>query len=405
MRLVLLTPHFEPDVAPTGALATRLVSELGSRGHEIEVVTALPWYREHRIEPAWQGKIVRYEDKPWGRIARLHPFAVQDKLSVPKRAAAFVGFSLLAARIASRGAPADVVMAMSPPLTLGLSGWIAARRRNAAFVFNVQDIYPDVVVELGVLTSPGLIRGARALETFLYKRADVVTALSDDQQRNIASKASDTPVEVIPNFVDLDLIKPGKKENAYRKQHGLRGKTVVMYAGNVGLSQALDPVIESAAALSHDEDVVFVINGQGASRAALQKKASGLPNVRFVDLQPPELLPEVLAAADVHLVPLKRGLAQASFPSKVYSILAAGRPLIACVDSRSEIAELVERSGSGVVVPPEDAEALSKAIRNLTQSPDEVTRMGRSARRFARSTASPTAVANKYEGLFARLSR
>ncbi|HEX2241212.1 MAG TPA: glycosyltransferase family 4 protein [Actinomycetota bacterium] len=405
MRLVFLTPHFAPDVAPTGAVATRLVAELAERGHEIEVVTALPWYREHRIEAAWRGKLVRFEDTPWGRIARVHPFPVADKQSIFKRALAFGGFSMLAAQIAARGPNVDVVIAMSPPLTLGVSGWFAARRRDAAFVLNVQDIYPDIVTELGLLTNKAIVRGLQATERFLYRRADAVTALSLDQQRNVAGKVPSADVEVIPNFVDLEVIKPARKENSYRKEHGLEGKTVVMYAGNIGFSQALEPVIDSAAALTHDEDVVFVINGQGATRPALQAKAADLPNVRFVDLQPSERLGEVLAAADIHLVPLKRGLSQSSFPSKVYSILAAGRPLIACVDARSALADLIERSGGGVVVPAEDAESLTKEIRNLIRAPSDLQRMGKAGRRFVQTAASPAAVAESYESLFKRIAR
>ena len=404
MRLTVFCPHFAPDVAPTGTVATRIVEELGALGHELHVVTALPWYREHRIEPGFEGKLVRHEDTPWGRVSRVHPFPVSDKTDILRRAAAFGGFSVLSALVGVKKQETDGVLAMSPPLTLGLTGWFAARRAGVPFVFNVQDVYPDVAVELGVLTNERVIAAARRLERFCYGRADAVTVLSEDLKANLAAKVADPyKVRVIPNFVDTDSIRPAPKDNAYRHEHGLVGKTVVMYAGNVGFSQSLELVIDAAGALAHDDSLVFVINGNGSARAALQDKARGLTNVVFVDMQPSERLPEVLAAADLHLVPLKRNLARASVPSKTLSILAAGRPLLASVDPGSEVARICARSGAGVAVEPEDAEAFTKAVAELVAAPDRLEEMGRAGRTFVESWASPRAVARAYEALFDEL--
>jgi colanic acid biosynthesis glycosyl transferase WcaI len=287
---------------------------------------------------------------------------------------------------------------------LGLTGWAIAKARRAALVFNVQDVFPDVAVELGVLKEGRLLDATRRLERFCYERADAVTVLSKELQDNVRAKTSQPgKVRVIPNFVDAVAIAPANRENQYRREFGLEGKTVVMYAGNVGLSQSLDIVLEAAGALGHESDVVFVINGQGAARRELEQQARGLGNVLFVDMQPAERLTEVLSAADIHLVPLKRGLARSSVPSKTYSILAAARPLIASVDRGSEVARLIERAEAGVAVPPEDAEALTKAIQSLIEAPAERTRMGESGRRFVENWASPAAVAKAYEALFEEL--
>jgi colanic acid biosynthesis glycosyl transferase WcaI len=271
-------------------------------------------------------------------------------------------------------------------------------------VFNVQDVYPDVAIELGALRGPRVIRTARALERYVYRHSDAVTVLSDDLRDNVAAKLGDgRKVHVIPNFVDIERIRPTDPENAYRREFGLEGKIVVMYAGNVGLSQSLDTVLDSAAALAHEPDVVFVINGSGAARASLESKARGLSNVEFVDPQPEERLPEVLAAADVHLVPLRSGLARSSVPSKTYSILAAGRPLIASVDPGSEVARVVESAGAGVAVPPEDAESLTKALRRLLEDPERRREMGAAGRNWIEAWASPAAIAESYEKLFESL--
>jgi colanic acid biosynthesis glycosyl transferase WcaI len=405
VKLVIVTPHFAPDVAPTGAVVTRIVEELVALGHEIDVVTSLPWYREHRVEAGYEGRLYRYEDTPWGRITRINPFPAPTKRALLRRGFAFIAFSALAAWMGGRGDDVDCVLALSPPLTLPLAGLSIARRRKAPLVFNVQDIYPDIAVELDVLTNKRLIEIAHRVERYCYEHADAVTVLSEDLQANVGAKTSHPEkVRVIPNFVDTEWIRPAAKENSYRRDHGLEGKLVVMYAGNVGLSQSLDLVLDAASALSYDESLVFVINGQGAHRERLERRAQGLPNVRFVDTQPVERLPEVLAAADIHLVTLKRGLARSSVPSKTYSILAAGRPLLASVDEGSEVARAVERAGAGVGVPPEDPEAFTKAIRGLIDSPNDLERMGMAGRKFVETWASPAAVAQKYEELFEELA-
>ena len=405
MKLVVLTPHFAPDTAPTGHVVTRIVEELANRDHVIEVITSLPWYRNHSIEPGYGGRWVRREDTPWGEIIRLHPFPTSNKRAIARRAASFVAFSAVAALLGARGGAADGVLAVSPPLTLGLDGWAIAKARRASFVFNIQDVYPDVAVELGVLTNKRVIATAHAVERFCYARADAVTVLSGDIAHNLGRKTDPAKVKLIPNFVDTVRIAPSERENSYRAEYGLTGKTVVMYAGNVGLSQSLDLVLESAAALSYEPDLVFVINGQGAARDRLEQQARGLDNVRFIDAQPQERLPELLSAADIHLVALKKGLAASSVPSKTYSIMAAGRPMIASVDAGSEVARLVERSGGGIAVAAEDAEAFTKAVRQLLDAPEEARTMGESARRFVEGWASPAAVAQAYEELFLSLRR
>lgn len=403
MKLVVLTPHFAPDVAPTGLVMTRIVGELAALGHRLEVVTALPWYRDHSVVPDWRGKLVRYEDAPWGQIVRLHPFPAPDKRALGRRALAFGAFTALAMREGRRGGRVDGVLAVSPPLTLALAGARVAKARGGPFIFNVQDVFPDVTIELGYLRNPVAIAAAKRLERFCYSRADAITVLSEDLRTNLAAKTDPHKIHVVPNFVDSEAIAPQPAENEYRREHGLVGKHVVMYAGNVGLSQSLDLVIDAAAALAHETDLVFVINGAGAALHGLRERARGMDNVVFVDMQPTERLPEVLAAADIHVVPLKKGLAHSSVPSKTYSILAAGRPIVASVDEGSEVARILERAGAGVAVPPEDPEAFTKAIRTLLDDRDDAVAMGRAGRAFVEGWASPAAIARRYEELFEHL--
>jgi len=409
MRIAVICPHFAPDLAPTGEVMTSIAMELVRRGHRLHVVTSLPWYRRHDVEPGWDGQLIRHEDTEWGRISRVHPFPT-DKRNIPARALAFGGFTLLAAieSLVARDRP-DIVLAMSPPLTLGAAGWAVARGRRVPFVFNIQDVFPDVAVELGLLTGKRVIAAASWLERMSYLHADAVTVLSEDLADNVRAKVALSGgkragrVVVIPNFIDTEWIRPGEPDNAYRHEYGLAGKRVVMYAGNVGLSQSLDLVLDAAVALAHEDDVVFVVNGGGAARPELERRAAGLGNVRFIDMQPKPRLPEVLAAGDIHVVPLRRGLARSSVPSKLYSILAAGRPIVASVDAGTEVARSLEQAGAGLAVGPDDAEAFTKALRRLLEAPSEASAMGMAGRRWVEQWLSPAAVAERYEQLFEQL--
>jgi colanic acid biosynthesis glycosyl transferase WcaI len=406
MKLAILCPHFAPDLAPTGEVITRIVLELAERGHRLDVVTALPWYVHHRVEPEWAGRLTRCEQTEWGTIRRVHPFPV-DKRSIVKRAAAFGGFSALAGLTGLRGGRVDGVLAMSPPLTLGLTGWAIATARRAPLVFNIQDVFPDVAIEVGAITDRRVIAAARALERASYRVADAVTVLSDDLADNVRAKIAPRArgkVRVIPNFVDTDSIVPLDRSTAYRRELGIGDETVVMYAGNVGYSQSLGLLVQAARALV-GEAVVFVVNGGGSARAGLEADAADLPNVRFAPYQPKDRLAEVLATGDIHVVPLRKGLARASVPSKTFSILAAGRPVLASVDEGTEVARVIERAGCGLAVPPDDLDAFLAGLRSLLADPGMATAMGERGRRFVEHAASPAAVAAAYESLFADLAR
>jgi colanic acid biosynthesis glycosyl transferase WcaI len=403
MRLVVLCPHFDPDTAPTGRVMSRIVAELVWRGHQVHVVTSLPWYRAHAVEPDWDGRLVRREAVPWGTIARLHPFPGSDKRNLVRRALGFVGFSALAAVAGIRAAGwfrrVDGVVAMSPPLTLGLTGRLVAWSHRAPLVFNIQDVFPDAAVRTGAITDRRVIAVASWVERLSYRSADAVTVLSDDLADNVRAKVPPHVrgrVHVIPNFVDADQIRPGPRLTAYRAEHDIGSEPVVMYAGNVGFSQSLEMFVDAARAIPA---ATFVVNGDGAARPMLESCGRDVPNLRFVGYQPPERLPEVLSSADVHVVPLRAGLGAVSVPSKIYSILAAGRPVVAAIDPGTEVTRILDASGGGVAVPSDDSEAFVAAVADLVGDATRREAMGVAARSWVESAVSPAAVARAYEEL------
>lgn len=404
LRIAVLCPHFAPDTAPTGVVMTRIVHELAALGHEIHVVTSLPWYAEHRVEPDWThvGWRDRTSVEEWGSVTRLDPFAGNDKRNLVRRALGFIGFSVTAAVAGTRVARKrrlDAVLVMSPPLTLGVSGWVVARIRRAPLFVNIQDVFPDAAVESGAITNRTVIALARRLERWVYARAEAVTVLSDDLADNLRAKVPvrrASRIRTIPNFVDVDAISPIDRLTPYRRELGIDERPVVMYAGNVGFSQSLDLMLEAARALP---DVWFVVNGDGAARRDLEGRARSLPNVVFGDYQPAERLPEVLATGDVHAVLLKRGLGRVSVPSKTYSIMAAGRPIVAAIDPGTEVTRLVGAGGAGTCVPPDDGPAFVAAVRDLVSDVARREAMGRSARVQVESEASPRVIAEAYAEL------
>jgi colanic acid biosynthesis glycosyl transferase WcaI len=227
-----------------------------------------------------------------------------------------------------------------------------------------------------------------------------VVLLSQDLRRNISQKtgpAMRDQLHVIPNFVDTSAIVPGNRMTSYRRDLTIDERPVVMYAGNVGYSQSLEMMIAAARQLPN---IAFVINGDGAARQSLQEQARDLSNVYFAPYQPIERLSEVLATGDIHVVPLRAGLASVSVPSKSYSILAAARPVLAAIDEGSEIPRILAESGAGLSVPPDNERAFIAALTTLCNDQNLRESMGAKGRAWVEQHASPAAVAAAYEAIY-----
>ncbi len=405
--IIVLCPHFAPDTAPTGDVITRIVHEFVANNRKVHVVTSLPWYRTHAIEAGWTGRLVRREKTAWGSIIRVHPFPGKSKSNLLRRAIGFGAFSAVAGvcTVFAGGIqrrPAAVI-SMSPPLTLGLTGWLASRIRRCPSVFNIQDVFPDAAIETGAITNARIIAVSRWLERVSYQRSDAVVVLSEDLRTNVLAKIAPKhqhKVHVIPNFVDSDRITPRDRMTPYRTELRIGTEPVVMYAGNVGYSQSLTMMLHAARELP---EVTFVINGDGAARSELERDAVGLSNIRFSGYQPAERVPEVLATADIHVVPLRAGLGAVSVPSKTYSILAAGRPVVAAIDAGTEVTRILELSGAGVSVAPDEPVAFTEALRAMVNSGSAATEAGARGRLWVESHVSPARVAHSYLDVIASL--
>jgi glycosyltransferase involved in cell wall biosynthesis len=234
---------------------------------------------------------------------------------------------------------------------------------------------------------------------FLARRADRLVVLGETMRTMLIEGKGADPARtvVIPDWADCEAIVPGTKQNAFARTHGLADRFVVMHSGNIGLSQNLEVLIEAAQRLQHVPDIAVVLVGEGVKKAALEEQAKGLPNVRFLPFQPKERLHESFAAADLFVVSLKAGMAGYIVPSKLYGILAAGRPYVAAVEDSSEVAAITRRHGCGVVVGPGKAAELADGILKLYHDRTLLRTMGESARRAALDFDRPRQVRAYYE--------
>jgi colanic acid biosynthesis glycosyl transferase WcaI len=285
--------------------------------------------------------------------------------SVFLRMAGWLGFHILSIGVSLlKVGKVDVLLAPSPPLSIGVVAWVVGAIKRAPFIYNVQELYPDTAVNLGALREGAFLKLLRRMERFVYDRAFAVTAIAPRMHQEILRRTDPKKVRLIPNFVDTDLIGPRPRDNPFAREFGLNGRFTVVYAGNMGPAQRLDTLIEAAEITQGEPKILYVFVGSGTSRLTLANLVSEkkLSNVRFVPHQPYERVPDIYGASDLCLVPLAPTLTAEAVPSKVYRIMSAERRILAIADDHSDLASVVRESGGGAVVPPGDPDALAAAI-------------------------------------------
>jgi colanic acid biosynthesis glycosyl transferase WcaI len=270
-------------------------------------------------------------------------------------------------------------------------------------VYSVYDIYPDVGVKLGIFKHKALIDVVATMEKFCLNHAEIVRIVSESFRPGLLNMGvPEAKLHLIYDWVDTDLIQVLPRDNRFARDHRLTDKFVVMYAGNIGLSQGFECVITAARLLCDQKDIQFVFVGDGSGREDLvsQVKLQNITNIEFIAFQPRERLPEVLASADVSLIVLRRGIGSDSLPSKTYSIMASGRPILASVDEECETRNFVIRADAGMCVSPEDPASLAKAIMALKQDKSLRERLGSNGRNWAENHHSVQNAAKQFEKLF-----
>jgi colanic acid biosynthesis glycosyl transferase WcaI len=302
-----------------------------------------------------------------------------------------------------------VIFITAPPLPVSVPAALLSWLHRTPIVLNLQDILPDAAVNVGLLKNPKLIRIFELLEQFAYRTATKITVIAEDFVDHLLKKEvpADQIVQ-IPNWVDVHFIRPSPRENnAFRAEHQLTKKFVALYSGNIALTQGLETVIEAARRLCHIPDIAIVIVGEEQALQRLRQycEVCGADNVILLPLQPREKLPEMLAAADVGLVIQKHNVISFNLPSKIQLLLASGRALVASVPDRGSAAKVVEHSGGGIIVPPEDPDALAAAIEHLYYQPEQVKQLGDKSRQYALDHFTLEQALDQYEALFAAVQK
>ncbi len=279
----------------------------------------------------------------------------------------------------------DCVIAETDPPLLASIAYIYSRLHKSRFIYYSQDIWPHAGLVNRKMTNPFLAKSLKAMNGFLYRKADRTIVPGRDMKQKLKEEfsLSSDKIAVVENWADPDQIYPVKPEdNFFLGRHSLESRFVVMYSGNIGLSQDLEKTIDTADRLKDIKDILFVFIGDGALKKKLMNMAAtlGLRNVKFLSYQEKKDLKFSLNAADIHLIPLKEGMRGIIVPSKVYGILAAGKPFIAAVDEDSEIDKIVKESRCGLVVEPSSSEALEKAMLWAYNNQEKIQEMGKKGR-------------------------
>jgi colanic acid biosynthesis glycosyl transferase WcaI len=406
VHVAFFNRSFYPDTTATGQLLTELCQGLvEAHGCRVSVVAGVPLLAAGGDEMPVRG-LVQRERYSGVEILRARGTRLSKRRFVG-RFTNYVSYFLSACHAGLRLERPDVVVAQTDPPIIGLAGYLAARRFGVPFVMAYKDIFPEVARLLEDFQSETVYRGLLAVNRFLARKADRVVALGETMRRRLIEGKGADPARtvVIHDWADCSAIAPGPKDNPFAREHGLAEKFVVMHSGNLGLSQGLESLVEAAAELRHVPDIAVVFVGEGVKKPALRERAErrGLGNVRFLPFTPTVRLHESFAAADVFVVSLKAGMAGYIVPSKLYGILAAGRPYVAAVEEASEVTAITQRWECGLVVPPGKAAEMADAVLKLYHDRPLALQMGISARRGALEFDRPRQVRAYYE-LFRELT-
>ena len=398
MRVMIFGALYEPDFGPSAPLFTLLCENLAQLGHEVTMITFAPSNSSGRVLAEYRRKLLWRSNENGVNVIRVtQPYFDRSKL--PLRMLQNICYQL-GATLAGLGQRYDVVMAASSSLTawLPFASMVVMPRKPA--IYSVYDVYPKVGIDLGVFRNKLVIKLVSGMERFCLKNAAVVRIISDSFRPGLrAMGVPDEKMVLVYDWVDTGFVRPLPRDNAFAREQDLAGRFVVLYAGNLGLSQGLTYMLAAAETLMDHKDITFVFVGDGAyrKRLVIEAERRQLANVKFIPFQPRQRLPEVLASADVSLISLQRNLGFSSMPSKTFSILASGRPVVACIDEGSEAWNLISRVGAGLCVPPENPSALVDTILILKKDHLLREKMGRNGRDWAEKHHSPQSGAKQIE--------
>ncbi|MEM9244645.1 MAG: WcaI family glycosyltransferase [Cyanobacteria bacterium P01_F01_bin.153] len=415
MKILIYSYNYHPEPIGIAPLMTELAEGLAARGHQVRVLTGMPNYPQRRIYEGYRGKVYMTEHRNGVRVDRCYVW-IRPKPGLVTRMALDGSFVFTSFARSLFGWRPDIILFASPPLPVSIPAWLLGKLKGCPVVLNLQDILPEAAVHTGLIRNEKAIKIFEALENFAYKRATHVSVIAEGFVDNLIGKnVPEKKISLIPNWVNTNFIYPMAKHNSFREEHGLQNNFVVMYSGNIALTQGLETVVNASALLKEHPDVdniqrqnsiKFVIVGEEKALKKLEdycRDRQVLDYVLLLPFQPRERLPEMLAAADVGLIVQKSNVVAFNMPSKTQVLLASGRAIIASVPRSGTAARAVRSSEGGLVVEPESPQALLDAVLTLANDRDRTTTLGKYGRAYAEKTYSFESALNAYEALFEKL--
>ncbi len=410
MRILVLSINYWPDETGIAAFNIGRCEYLASHGHQVTICTGPPYYPEWRVPQAyrggpWQRHVWRSEERNGVAILRSWMF-VPQLLNTRNRIlheATFLASSFARALLArTPGGKPELIVAVSPPLGLALTVATLSRLWRIPFVFDVEDLQPDAALELGMMKPGAVVNALHRIERMAYRRAALVSTITEGMRQRIlkklgceacgdSNKVVSNKVVLFPPRADASLyhVRQGATGEtmraAFRERHGLQGKFLVSHSGNMGVKQGMEVILGAAERSRHRPEIRYLLVGDGAMRPALQEqaRARSLDNVLFLPLLERGEFQQMLAATDIALITQQRVVSNIVFPSKTVTLLCAGCPVIASVNSESEVARAVLRSHAGEVIEPENPDVLFEAIDRLSKDPETLARMSVRGRQYA----------------------
>ena len=401
MRILVYGINYSPELTGIGKYTGEMASWLAKQDHAVTVVTAMPYYPEWQIHPAYKGKFWHKEFLNEVRVYRC-PLYVPDNINSGKRIIHELSFLLSASFVFILNLfqkKYDIVISISPPFHLGLLPFLYSKIRSSVLVTHIQDLQIDAAKDLGMINNEKLLNLMFSLEKFFLRKSRLVSTISDGMAKKIENKG--VPFQKIcffPNWVDTSFIRPLQKSESLRKAFGyLNQDIIIMYSGNLGEKQGLETLISVAKYFDEKTDFKFLIVGNGGGRKKLEHlgEEARLTNLKFFPLQSYENLPALLATPDLHLVLQRKSASDLVMPSKLVSILASGGVSIVTAVEGSSLYRLVKESKTGIIIEPENTSLLIECIEETLKQ--DLLGYSKNARQYALTVLGKEAIMKNWE--------
>lgn len=401
MKITIVTIHYPPEIGGAVHLIYELAKNLKSYGHDVNILTGYPHYNINSIPKRYQKGFWMKEqmDNIW--VTRLRFPTLPRGNKIVRGLQHFIYGIWLTALVLFSSRP-DIILVGSPPLPVPWLMCLFGKLRSVPVVVSIQDLFPLEAVELGVLSNRFLIQMFEKMERQMNTLATRLTVHSPGNIKYVVKQGGIRDrIDVIYNWVDTQMISPKIKKNGFAQKHGLLDRFVVSYAGTMGWAQDMMTIVDCAALLKDHQHIVFLLVGDGVEKKRAQEKSHrlGLDNIIWLPMQPWKIYPEVLAASDVSMINLHPSLRTPVVPSKLISIMASARPVIASVPAESDARKIIAEADGGICVDAGDSGALAEAIRILASNPQLAEKFGRQGRAYVESNFTRSVCTRKMESV------